>query len=95
MIWSTPRSGASRPVADDSFEDKIELVAAGHSIAILPAGDRRSTLRDDLATIPLEGIEPCQVVLASLTDDQNPMIATFRAIARTHLAAAGRPGAGS
>jgi DNA-binding transcriptional LysR family regulator len=95
-IWSTPRPLEPRPDdrpapvpagpgADDSFEDKLELVAGGYSVAILPAGDRRSTLRDDLATIPIEGIDPCQVVVAIHAGDHNPLVAAFREIARRTL----------
>jgi len=81
-IWSTPG-----PSVDDSFEDKLELVASGHSIAILPAGDRRSTLRPDLATIPLDGIAPCQVAVATHAGDRNPLVTAFREIANTHVMA--------
>jgi DNA-binding transcriptional LysR family regulator len=87
-IWSVPRPVESdgRPApsalsADDSFEDKLELVAGGHSIAILPAGDRRSTLRDDLATVPVTGIDPCQAVVATHAGDRNPLVAAFREVA--------------
>ncbi|GAA4499601.1 LysR family transcriptional regulator [Actinoallomurus oryzae] len=89
-IWSTPRrlgpgpdgpGAPPGPGADDSFEDKLELVAGGHSVAILPAGDRRSTLRTDLATIPLTGIDPCQVVVATHANDRNPLVGAFREIA--------------
>lgn len=93
-IWSTPRpldsgpdgpGAPAGPTADDSFEDKLELVAGGYSVAILPAGDRRSTLRDDLATVPIEGIDPCQVVVAIHAGDHNPLVAAFREIARRTL----------
>ncbi|GAA3541804.1 LysR substrate-binding domain-containing protein [Amycolatopsis ultiminotia] len=92
-IWSVPRQfgpgpAPAGPGADDSFEDKIELVAEGHSVAILPSGDRRSTLREDLVTVPLEGIDPCQVVLATHADDRNPLVSAFREIARTQLVGA-------
>lgn len=82
-IWSGPLDTGP----DDSFEDKLELVADGGAVIILPAGDRRATLRADLATIPVEGIEPCQVVLATRADDANPLAAAFHDIAATHLVA--------
>ncbi|BCL28963.1 LysR family transcriptional regulator [Streptomyces aurantiacus] len=86
-IWSMSRPLESDPGPgpDDSFEDKLELVANGNAIGILPAGDRRSTLRADLATIPLKGIDPCEVVLATRANDHNPLITTFRQFTRTHL----------
>ncbi|WP_439379667.1 LysR family transcriptional regulator [Amycolatopsis lexingtonensis] len=80
-IWSGPLE----PSLDDAFEDKLELVADGRAIAILPAGDRRSTVRTDLATVPVEGIDPCQVVLATRADDPNPLATAFHDIAATHL----------
>ncbi|GLY72952.1 LysR family transcriptional regulator [Actinoallomurus iriomotensis] len=100
-IWSTPRplgpgpggTTPAGPSADDSFEDKLELVAGGHSIAILPAGDRRSTLRDDLATIPITGIDPCQVVVVTHANDHNPLVTAFREIAERTLGQVGDAGA--
>ncbi|MFG2072896.1 LysR family transcriptional regulator [Nonomuraea maritima] len=74
------------PMLVDTFEDKLEVVADGRAVAIVPAGDRRSTLRDDLATIPIEGIEPCQVAVATRADDRNPLVAHFRESAKNCLA---------
>lgn len=78
-IWSA----GAQPTADDSFEDKLELIAEGHGVAILPAGDRRPTLREDLATIPFEGLGPCRVVVATRFTDHNPLAGDFREIARS------------
>lgn len=58
----------------ESYEDKLELVASGRAIAVLPVGDRRSSLRPDLVTVPIEGAPPSQVVLVSRKGDPNPMI---------------------
>ncbi|WAP60176.1 LysR family transcriptional regulator [Streptomyces sp. S465] len=77
------------PLVIDTFEDKLELVAEGRAVAVLPAGDRRSTLRDDVATIPIHGIEPCQVAVVTRGDDRNPLIAHFRESARKHLMPSG------
>jgi DNA-binding transcriptional LysR family regulator len=76
---------AGRPV--ENFEDKLELVAGGHAIAVLPAGDRRSTLRPDLVTVPLEGAPTNKVVMASRVDDPNHLVRHFRAAAQAHLTA--------
>lgn len=62
----------------ESYEDKLELVASGGAIAVLPVGDRRSSLRPGLVTVPLEGAPPSQVVLVSRKDDPNPMIRNLR-----------------
>jgi DNA-binding transcriptional LysR family regulator len=68
-----------------SYQDKIEFVADGRAVAILPAGDRRTLLRDDLTTVPIDGIDPCQVVVASRADDQHPLVTGFHESARAHL----------
>ena len=73
-MWSRP------PEPEDTFEDKLELVASG-AVAVLPAGDRRSTLHPGVATIPVTGIEPCRVVAVTRTDDRR-LTAAFRRVAR-------------
>lgn len=74
------------PLLVDTFEDKLEVVADGRAIAIVPAEDRRSTLRDDLATIPIEGIDPCQVAVVTRADDRNRLVARFQESAKNCLA---------
>lgn len=69
-MWSTP------PQPEDSFEDKLELVANG-AVAVLPAGDRRSTLHPGVATIPITHIEPCQVAAVTRADDPSSLTAAF------------------
>lgn len=73
------------PVVAYSYEDKLEHVAAGEAIAILPAGDRRFTLRPDVAAIPIKGVDPCQVVVITRVDEANELVADFRAAAQAHL----------
>ncbi|MFE9352789.1 LysR family transcriptional regulator [Streptomyces olivaceoviridis] len=73
------------PLLVDTFEDKLEAVADGRAIALVPAGDRRWALRTDLAAIPVEGVEPCQVVVATRLTDSNPLVTHFRESARQHL----------
>lgn len=78
----------------EAVEDKIELIAAGQAVAIIPAGD---SPRPDLTTIPLEGIEPGHVVVATRAGDRNRLVAAFRTCAQARLrspAAGGGPGAG-
>ncbi|MEU5633252.1 LysR family transcriptional regulator [Streptomyces rishiriensis] len=71
----------------ESYEDKLELVASGRAIAVLPVGDRRSSLRPDLVTVPIEGAPSSQVVLVSRKGDPNPMIRNLRLAAKAVLAA--------
>lgn len=88
--WSIYRQpGTDPPPAIESFEDKLELVAAGQAVAVAPAGDRRSTLRPELATVPLRDAPPSTVVLVSRAGDPNTLIRAFRSAARATLG--GRP----
>lgn len=80
-------AGSAGP-AGESFEDRLELVASGQALAVLPAGDRRSSLRADLATVPVEGFPPSRVLVAARVGDANPLVADFVRLARTHLVAA-------
>ncbi|MFD4743241.1 LysR family transcriptional regulator [Streptomyces virginiae] len=91
--WTSYRIlGAGVPPIE-SYEDKLELVSSGRAIAVLPVGDRRSSLRPDLVTVPVEGAPPSQVVLVSRRGDPNPMIRNLRLTAKAVLTApAARPG---
>ncbi|MFK0236642.1 LysR family transcriptional regulator [Streptomyces vinaceus] len=84
--WTSYRIlGAGVPPVE-RYEDKLELVASGRAIAVLPVGDRRSSLRSDLVTVPIEGAPPSQVVLVSRKGDPNPMIRNLRQAAEAVLA---------
>ncbi|MEV7629781.1 LysR family transcriptional regulator [Actinoplanes sp. NPDC089786] len=69
----------------ESYEDKLELVASGRAVAVLPVGDLRSSLRPDLVTVPIEGAPPSRVVVVSRKGDPNPMIRSFRLAAKAVL----------
>jgi DNA-binding transcriptional LysR family regulator len=68
----------------DALEDKFELVAAGEAVAI-SVGTRAGHLRPDLTAIPLAGVEPSHVVVATRADDRNRLVAAFRRCARNLL----------
>ncbi|MER7746498.1 LysR family transcriptional regulator [Streptomyces bacillaris] len=90
--WASYRIlGPGVPPAE-SYEDKLELVASGRAIAVLPVGDRRSSRRPDLITVPIEGAPPSRVVLVSRKDDPNPMIKDLRRAAVATLPAASAAG---
>ncbi|GAA2096319.1 LysR substrate-binding domain-containing protein [Kitasatospora saccharophila] len=72
----------------DSIEDKVECVAAGQAVAIVPAALHAGGLRSDLTVVPLLGVEPGRVVLATRVGDRGPLVTAFRAAARGCL----RPG---
>ncbi|OMB84995.1 LysR family transcriptional regulator [Mycolicibacterium conceptionense] len=74
------------PVSE-SFEDRLELIAGGHAIAVLPVGDRRASLRADLVTVPVVGFPASEVVVASRVGDPNPLVAEFLRTASAHLTA--------
>ncbi|WP_236790535.1 LysR family transcriptional regulator [Amycolatopsis sp. GM8] len=59
-------------------EDKFEIIASGEAVAIIPASARVGALRPDLTTVPIEGIDPCHVVLATRADDRSRLVAAFR-----------------
>ncbi|MFJ3821519.1 LysR family transcriptional regulator [Streptomyces nodosus] len=95
VVWSTPKPVGDRPAPpppaiDDSYEDKLELIATGHCVAIFPAGDRRAAVREDIALVPLIDIDPCEVVLVTRADDPNPLLGSLEEVARTLLGTASR-----
>ncbi|MFD7306694.1 LysR family transcriptional regulator [Promicromonospora sp. NPDC059942] len=68
-FWRLEDGGGTAPVplapsTVETFEDKLELVAAGEAVAILPEGDRRLALWPGVTTVPIVGAEPVQVVAA-------------------------------
>ena len=69
----------------ESIEDKLELIAAGEAVAIVPAGPRAS-FRPDLTTIPIDDIGPGHVVLATRAGDRGRLVTAFRKSARECLA---------
>jgi len=81
---SDPGPVSAGPVIE-SFEDRIELVASGQAVAVMPVGDRRSSLRHDLATVPVEDVPASEVVVATRVGDPNPLSADFVRAARAHL----------
>ncbi|MFJ3792578.1 LysR family transcriptional regulator [Kitasatospora sp. NPDC090091] len=97
VVWSTPKAVGDRPAPpppgiDDGFEDKLELVATGHCVAIFPASDRRAAVREDIALVPLVDTDPCEVVLVTRAGDPNPLLGSLEDVARTLLGVAAGAG---
>jgi DNA-binding transcriptional LysR family regulator len=69
----------------DALEDKLELIAAGQAVAIVAAGLRADRLRPDLTTVPLHGVEPSHVVLATRAGDRGRLLAAARTSLQAHL----------
>ena len=66
----------------ETVEDKFEFIAAGEAVAIIPAGP---SPRPDLTTIPLHGVEPIHVVLATRAGERSRLVADFAKAAHAHL----------
>ncbi|UOZ02898.1 MULTISPECIES: LysR family transcriptional regulator [unclassified Amycolatopsis] len=89
-FWRVDPRPDGRPAPDGPFisaiEDKIELVASGQAVAIVPAGSATPTgLRPDLTTVPLADVEPSHVALATRAGDRNRLVAAFRKCAEAGL----------
>lgn len=69
----------------DGIEDKFELIAAGEAVVIVPGFDYGNGFRPDLTTVPLEGVEPSHVVLATRAGDRSRLVAAFGKYAQAHL----------
>jgi DNA-binding transcriptional LysR family regulator len=86
-FWRIDPRPDGRPAPDgplvDGTEDKFELVAAGQAIAIVAGRPER--LRPDLTTIPLAGVEPARVALATRAGDSSRLVAALRDVVKAHL----------
>ena len=63
----------------DALEDKLQLIASGQAVAIASAGLCGDSLRPDLTTVSLEGLEPSHGVLATWRGARSSLVAAFRA----------------
>ena len=54
-------------------------------MAVIPAGIAVGSPRPDLTTIPLHGVEPSHVVLATRAGDRGRLVGAFRKCAQAHL----------
>ncbi|HEX6347305.1 LysR family transcriptional regulator [Umezawaea sp.] len=77
------RAATLAPLVADTVEDKLDVVADGRAVALVAANDRRLTARDDVVTVAVEGIEPCRVVAATRSRDDNPLVEDFHRSAGT------------
>jgi len=69
----------------DNLDDGLELVAAGQAVAVTTGFHER--LRPDITTVPLEGVEPGHMVLASRAGDRSRLVVDFRKLAAAHFTA--------
>ncbi len=96
--WRMDPRPDGRPAPDgpiiDALEDKLEVVAAGEAI-VITAGGQFPALRPDVIALPLRGVDPAHVVLATRRNTRNRLVTAFAEYAREQLtgsAAAGREG---
>ena len=68
-----------------SVEEKLEHVAAGHGVIVLPLSTATCYTRGDITHIGIEDIAPNQVCLAWDSSRRNPLIGEFVAIATSDL----------
>ncbi|MBC6457054.1 LysR family transcriptional regulator [Actinomadura sp. HBU206391] len=88
------RPGRRRPeLLFHAVEEKLEHVAAGHGVIVLPLSVVTFYTRPDVTYVPVTDIPPNQVCLAWDSTRRNPLIEEFAAIA-TDLQG-GRPVTGS
>jgi hypothetical protein len=87
-FWRLEPRPDGRPAPDgpviEALDDKFEVIAAGQAVAI-SVGASGGSLRPDLTTVPLEGVEPSHVVLATRGDERSRLVAAFRKAAQAHL----------
>jgi DNA-binding transcriptional LysR family regulator len=87
--WRIDPRPDGRPAPDgpliDAVEDKLELVASGQAVAIVPAGNNVVSPRADLTAVPLRDVEPSHVVIATRAGDRNRLVAAFRKYAQAQL----------
>jgi DNA-binding transcriptional LysR family regulator len=81
--------GAARP-SSRTVEEKLELVAVGSGIAILPLSTARFYRRPDVAFVPVSDLPPTEVVLGWEGSRRSHLIDDFVAAARGTKDAVGR-----
>jgi DNA-binding transcriptional LysR family regulator len=80
-----PSPGTRRPITGTwTVEEKLEHVAAGHGIVVLPLSTATFYTRPDVTRLPISGIAPNQVCLAWAAGRRTPMIQEFVSIALDH-----------
>lgn len=66
-----------------AMEEKFEVVAAGEAVVVTVGAAAR--MRPDLVAIPLVGVEPNHVVLATRAGERNRLVADFARLAEQHI----------
>ena len=87
-FWRVDPRPDGRPAPDgpivESVEEKLEHVASGDCIAILPASAAESYVRSDVCSVPIHDIGPATVALTTRREHHPPMLVAFiDALSRT------------
>ncbi|MFQ3556601.1 LysR substrate-binding domain-containing protein [Streptomyces gramineus] len=69
-------------------EEKLELVAAGAGVCVIPLSTARFYIRPDVISLPVEGLGPNEVALAWVASRRSPLIDDFAETAAGTLARA-------
>lgn len=69
----------------EAVEDKLELIASGQAVAIVSSALPAATVRPDLTTVPLEGVGPSHVIVATRAGESTRLLTDVRKLAPTHL----------
>lgn len=81
------RTGRARPAtAFSSVEEKLEHVAAGHGIAVVPQSTATYYTRPDVVAVPVPDIGPNHVCLAWRRGRRTPLVAEFAELAAVRRA---------
>jgi len=90
-FWRVDPRPDGRPAPDgpsvESVEEKLELVANGDCIAILPASAAERYVRNDVVSTPIEDIAPATVAIITRREQHPPILLAFiDALSRTSRA---------
>lgn len=80
------RPAPGGPVIRD-LADKFEFVADGRAVAIAVGLRRGQTFRPDITAVPLRGVEPSHVALATRAGERSRLLSAFRKAAHALLKA--------
>jgi DNA-binding transcriptional LysR family regulator len=76
------KTGAARTTVLRGVEEKLEYVAAGQGIILLPLSATRHYTRPDIVYVPVVDAAPDEVLLAHESSRRSRLVSTFVAVAR-------------
>ncbi|MBT0768237.1 LysR family transcriptional regulator [Kineosporia sp. J2-2] len=73
------------PLSAGRIEDKLEMIANGQALAVLPATDRRLSGRKDLAVVEATGFSPAGIAVATRPGETNSLVKDFQRLAKARV----------